>query len=180
MNINTLLRVSGALAVGFASGALYPAAQSTLSQVMPSAIAMIVIAYIAMPLLVLIAIACWPARQHVVERVIVVYMAWPASYLLTGPPSGLWFGTVSCTVLSGLPFSAVAAYAGVALGRSVFRRHPASDVCICGDTVLWCDEGRCSNCGADAPGAEPRCLSCGYLLTGLTTDRCPECGASRQ
>ncbi len=25
---------------------------------------------------------------------------------------------------------------------------------------------------------EPRCLSCGYLLYQLTSDRCPECGTT--
>jgi hypothetical protein len=37
----------------------------------------------------------------------------------------------------------------------------------------------CSQCGLkfSIQAAEPQCMQCGYLLYGLSTGRCPECGA---
>ncbi len=36
----------------------------------------------------------------------------------------------------------------------------------------------CVNCGLrfDLRVEEPRCADCGYLLWGVTAERCPECG----
>ncbi|MEE9295493.1 MAG: hypothetical protein V3W34_11100 [Phycisphaerae bacterium] len=145
-----------------------------------------------------IILICWEMRQvylGVEESLIVVAAVIASLYLLAALARGVvgllhlrWFGSVCCCLAFWLPCLTTfflwltdgGARFGlfVSLGGAVLIGTGAY-----AEAKIRCGRGWLVTLGQLAccrlkllPTGEPRCTKCGYLLIGLTTERCPECG----
>lgn len=123
---------------------------------------------------------------------LLVLLDTPVRYLPSPDSSGLrfdsfaqvtWKMLVYGTVFWGL----VGAGIGAAWHRSGRRRQSPPNMptcCVCGFVWPSPDAVCCPGCGeqtfdpAALDSSVPRCVNCGYRLTGALSGKCPECGTS--